>query len=268
MHFYIFLKYDKIKGRVLEGGEDMNAKRREDMKKLASHLELGDKVQLELLSQALIHPSYAMENHGYDNQRLEFLGDAVVDLVIGNYLYQNYPTDSEGQLTKMRATLVCEASLAAAGERMNLGEYLLLGRGEANSGGSKRRSNLADALEALCGAIYLSCGVQPLMSILVSYLGPEMEMVRNGYYGDYKTRLQEYVQQIPGQQIEYVLCEEIGPSHDKRFRTEVLINGITHGSGWGQTKKESEREAALQALIVLGEAKVTDVTGTNDADDQ
>lgn len=225
---------------------------------LVVQLGLEDCLNIDLLSQALIHPSYAMEHHGRDNQRLEFLGDAVVDLVVGEYLYQNYPTDDEGQLTKMRATLVCEASLAAASKRMGLGQYLLLGRGEKICGGDSRPSNLADAFEAVCGAVYLSCGIKPLMRILAAYLGPEMRLVSDGYYGDYKTRLQEYIQQEKMADIVYELKEETGPGHDKRFRTEVVVGGEVYGSGWGRTKKASERAAALEALVAFGQARPID----------
>ncbi len=232
--------------------------RRDSLRPLVAQLELEDCLNIDLLSQALIHPSYAMEHHGRDNQRLEFLGDAVVDLVIGEYLYQNYPTDDEGQLTKMRATLVCEASLAAASRRLGLGQYLLLGRGEETCGGASRPSNLADAFEAVCGAVYLSCGIKPLMRILAVYLGPEMRLVSDGYYGDYKTRLQEYVQQEKMAEIVYELKEETGPGHNKRFRTEVVVGGEVYGSGWGRTKKASERAAALEALVAFGQARPID----------
>lgn len=236
----------------------MRPERKEAMRQLAHKLGLEGKVREDRLSLALIHPSYAMERHGRDNQRLEFLGDAVVDLIIGAYLYENYPTNNEGQLTKMRATLVCESSLAAAGKRLGLSDYLLLGKGESACGGAHRPSNLADAFEALCGAIYLDCGVEPLMPLLANLLGPEIEMIAQGYYGDYKTRLQEYVQQIPDQEISYQLLEEIGPSHDKRFHMQVLINQKPVGSGWGRTKKAAERAAALEALKSFGQTNRTD----------
>lgn len=236
----------------------MQTDRKEAMRRLARTLGLEGKVREDRLSLALVHPSYAMEHHGRDNQRLEFLGDAVVDLVVGAYLYQNYPTNNEGQLTKMRATLVCEASLAEAGKRLGLGDYLLLGKGELACGGAHRLSNLADAFEALCGAIYLDCGLEPMMPIIANLLAAEIALVDKGYYGDYKTRLQEYIQRDPHRTITYKLVEETGPSHDKRFHMQVLIDGVVFGEGWGRTKKAAERAAALEALKDFGQTDCID----------
>lgn len=226
---------------------------------LAERLGVSECLAMAHLSQALVHPSYAMEHDTPDNQRLEYLGDAVVDLVIGEFLYNAYPQYDEGRLTKMRATLVCEASLAAGARRMGLGDYLLLGHGEKASGGKDRSSNLADAFEAVCGAVYLSCGMEPLMTIVTEYLAEEIQLVKAGYYGDYKTRLQEYVQQNKLAAIRYHLVEETGPSHNKRFFTEVSIGDKVYGSGWGRTKKAAEREAALKALVAFGQAEATNV---------
>lgn len=230
-----------------------------DEKRFAVLTELQNKLNIEdidinLLDLALTHPSFAVEHgHGADNQRLEFLGDAVVDLLMGEYLYETFPADDEGRLTKMRATLVCEAALAEAAQALGLGSYLRLGHGEHLSGGLKRASNLADAWEAMCGAIYLSAGTEPLKPLLIKYLGSVIERVKRGYYGDYKTRLQEYMQREQGHIIEYRLVEEQGPAHDRRFHMAVDIDGQCCGSGWGKTKKEAQSEAALEALIFFGE---------------
>lgn len=222
---------------------------------LALSEKLGiDNIDLALLHQALMHPSYAMENHtGGDNQRLEFLGDAVVDLLMGEYLYHSFPQDDEGKLTKMRASLVCEEALADAATRLGLSNYLLLGHGERTSGGATRPSNLADAWEAMCGAIYLSCGIEVLKPVLTTYLEHTISMVKGGYYGDYKTRLQEYIQQEPNHEIEYNLLEEIGPAHARDFHVEVLVDGKSYGKGWGKSKKIAQREAAMNALIAFGQ---------------
>lgn len=211
-------------------------------------------IDLALLDQALIHPSYAMEQQTQgDNQRLEFLGDAVIDLLMGEYLYTTFPNDDEGKLTKMRASLVCEEALAGAAEKLGLNEYLLLGRGEAATGGALRPSNLADAWEAVCGAIYLSCGVDVLKPMVLEYLEHSISLIKGGYYGDYKTRLQEYIQREPNHEISYEMLEEVGPAHDRAFYVQVCVDGKECGRGWGKSKKAAQREAALAALIAFGE---------------
>jgi len=223
-----------------------------EMKSLQEVLGIAP-LDLEQLSVALTHPSYAVENSDCeDNQRLEFLGDAVVDLCIGEYLYREYPDEGEGLLSKKRATLVCEDSLANAAKRLDLGCYLRLGRGEKANGGDERPSNLADAWEAMCAVIYLSVGIVPLYDLLLKYLAPEIELVADGYYGDYKTRLQEFVQRN-GQTVTYRLLKSKGPDHNKVFTSEVCVDEVPYGIGEGKTKKLSEREAAFQALVKLGE---------------
>lgn len=230
----------------------MNQQRTQQLKKLADTLDING-IDLNLLNQALTHPSYGMEKTTPDNQRLEYLGDAVIDLVMGEYLYNLFPNDDEGKLTKMRASLVCEDSLAHAALGLGLNEYLLLGHGEAASGGAMRASNLADAWEAVCGAIYLSCGISVLKPMAVRYLEDSIERVKGGYYGDYKTRLQEYIQQEPNHVISYEMIEELGPAHDRDFHVQVCVDGKPCGDGWGKSKKIAQREAALAALIAFGE---------------
>ena len=210
----------------------------------------------ELLNTALTHPSYTFEKDLADlshTQRLEFLGDAVVDLVVGDYLFHEYPHKLEGELTKMRAALVCESSLASAARRAKIGDYLLMGKGEKNCGGQKRASNLADAWEALMGALYLELGIDAVRPIIIGYIQPEIESVKKGQFGDYKTQLQELVQKNPDAQINYQIISEEGPDHDKLFVASVSINGEPPNLGQGKTKKEAEQNAALQALIKLGE---------------
>lgn len=218
-----------------------------------------DHIDINLIHQALIHPSYAMEKQETgDNQRLEFLGDAVIDLLMGEYLYKYFPNDDEGELTKMRASLVCEEALADAALQLGLDKYLLLGHGEMNSGGSTRPSNLADAWEAVCGAIYLSCGLEALKKMVVVYLEPSINRVKDGYYGDYKTRLQEFVQREPGHEVAYILLDESGPAHDRLFHVEVRVDNLAYGEGWGKSKKIAQREAAMMALIQYGELPAVD----------
>ena len=150
-------------------------------------------------------------------------------------------------------SLVCEEALAGAAEKLGLNEYLLLGRGEAATGGATRPSNLADAWEAVCGAIYLSCGIDVLKPMVLEYLEHSISLVKGGYYGDYKTRLQEYIQREPDHEISYEMLEEVGPAHDRAFHVQVCIDGKACGRGWGKSKKSAQREAALAALIAFGE---------------
>ncbi len=212
-------------------------------------VELAD---YTLLDRALTHPSHVCDTHEANNQRLEFLGDAVVDLIVGEYLYANFPQKPEGELTRMRAALVCENALASAAKRVNLGEYLLLGKGERANGGAKRASNLADAWEAIIAAIYLSLSLDAARPIVLKFLKPEMDLVFKGFYGDYKTQLQEIVQKRPDSVIEYKIIDEKGPDHDKEFTAQVLINGAIKGQGIGKTKKEAEQNAALYFLQKTG----------------
>ena len=187
-----------------------------------------------------------------NNQRLEFLGDAVVDLVVGHYLYEEFPDKPEGELTKMRAALVCESSLASAARRVSLGEYLLIGKGERGSGGADRPSNLADAWEAMVGAIYRELGIDAVRSIILDNIRPELELVRKGHYGDYKTQLQEIVQQNRNDTVSYEIVRAEGPDHAKEFTACVRVNGVVRAEGVGKTKKEAEQNAACQTLIQMG----------------
>ncbi len=211
--------------------------------------------RLDLLSAALTHPSFILEREGSEavnNQRLEFLGDAVVNLVVGQYLFERFPEKPEGELTKMRAALVCEGSLANAARRVNLGEYLLIGKGERSCGGASRPSNLADAWEAMVGAIYLELGIDAVRPLVLDHLQPELEQVRKGHYGDYKTQLQEFVQRRREDSVSYSIIGEEGPDHAKEFTAVVQINGVSQAVGRGKTKKEAEQNAACRALVQLG----------------
>lgn len=217
--------------------------------------KLGVKLDdLTLLDRALTHPSHVCDSNEANNQRLEFLGDAVVDLIMGEYLYEHFPQKPEGELTRMRAALVCETSLANAARRVDLGRYLLLGKGEKHNGGERRSSNLADAWEAVMAAIYLTASINEVKPIMLKFLQPEMELVFKGFYGDYKTQLQEIVQKDPDSVIEYKIVAEKGPDHDKEFTAQVFVNNMLKGEGSGKTKKEAEQNAALYFLRKTGEA--------------
>lgn len=230
-------------------------KREQHLKRLLEQLQV-DMKNLEPLSIALTHPSFLLEADGgttlINNQRLEFLGDAVVDLVVGQYLYEEFPQKPEGELTKMRAALVCESSLANAARRVSLGEYLLIGKGERGCGGANRSSNLADAWEAMVGAIYLELGIDVVSPIILNYIRPELEQVRKGHYGDYKTQLQELIQRHRDDTVGYEIIREEGPDHAKLFTACVRINGEVFAEGKGKTKKEAEQNAACRTLIQFG----------------
>ncbi len=230
-------------------------KREAHLQRLLHRLKINMK-NLEQLSMALTHPSFLLEKEGsselVNNQRLEFLGDAVVDLVVGQYLFEEFPHKPEGELTKMRAALVCESSLASAARRVSLGEYLLIGKGERGCGGADRSSNLADAWEAMVGAIYLELGIDAVRPLILKNIRPELEQVRKGHYGDYKTQLQEVVQRHRDDTISYEIIREEGPDHAKKFTACVRINGEVCAEGEGKTKKEAEQTAACRTLIKLG----------------
>ena len=203
----------------------------------------------KLLKQALTHSSYANEKKLGKlgcNERLEFLGDAVLELVSSDVLYAKFPQIPEGELTKKRASLVCEPSLAYCARQFDLPKYLLLGRGEDMTGGRMRDSIVSDATEALLGAIYLDGGFEKAREFVLKFILNDMEHKQLFY--DSKTILQELVQETGRQTVEYVLTKETGPDHNKQFSVDVLINGTPAGSGTGHTKKAAEQAAAYQAI--------------------
>ncbi|GAB4271509.1 ribonuclease III [Thermincola ferriacetica] len=207
----------------------------------------------ELLVTALTHSSYAHENKREPiehNQRLEFLGDAVLELVVSEYLYDRFPTYPEGVLTKMRAGIVCESSLASVARAMNLGQYILMGKGEERSGGRNRPSILADAMEAIFGAVYLDQGLETTKFFIINTLSEQISKVvaKGGQTGDYKTELQELVQQKAENTLTYAIIGEEGPDHNKVFTAGVYCHGKIWGVGKGKTKKEAEQAAAHDAL--------------------
>ena len=204
-----------------------------------------------LLRQALTHSSYANERHrkSEDNERLEFLGDAVLELVSSEFLFLNYPKLSEGDLTQLRASLVCEPTLAACTAQMQLGDFVRLGRGEEQTGGRRRKSILSDALEAVIGAIYLDGGFTNAKEFILKFILTDIEHKKLFY--DSKTILQEFVQGNYEEALSYRLLEESGPDHNKNFTVEARIGDRAIGSGSGRTKKAAEQEAAYQALLLL-----------------
>jgi ribonuclease-3 len=222
---------------------------------LDCYQELKDKIgvswkQEALLRQALTHGSYAYEHPGVpNNQRLEFLGDAVLQLAVSEYLYLVYPRKSEGELTKLRAAVVCEPSLVKVAQELGLGEALLIGRGEEISGGRQRPSILADAFEAVLGALYLDQGLEAAVRFALSKLEPLVEAVLQGRQErDYKTELQELLQQHSRDNATYVILKEEGPAHAKCFTAGVFWQGQCLGRGDGRSKKEAEQHAAKEAL--------------------
>lgn len=205
------------------------------------------------LIQALTHTSYAHENRHQNlehNQRLEFLGDAVLELVVSDYLYREYPGYPEGALTKIRAGVVCEPSLAHAAKSLGLGGFLLIGKGEERSGGRERPSILADAMEALIGAVYMDQGVDKAFKFVLDRLNMVIRKVveDGGLITDYKTGLQELVQKKSEAPLFYEIIEEYGPDHSKTFVAGVNYQGVLWGSGSGRTKKDAEQAAAKDAL--------------------
>lgn len=214
-----------------------------------------------ILIQSLTHSSYAHENrhlHLEHNQRLEFLGDAVLELAVSDYLYNNYPTFPEGVLTKMRAGIVCEGSLATVARSLRLGDYLLMGKGEERSGGRQRPSILADAMESIIGAIYLDQGMKKATAFIMDKLGPIIKDVAQtgGISADFKTQLQELVQQKSENYLRYQIIEEYGPDHSKTFVAAVNYQGVQWGRGMGRTKKEAEQAAARSALEKIESGEV------------
>lgn len=207
-----------------------------------------------LLVNALTHSSYANENREEgvpSNERLEFLGDSVLGFVTAKHLYAMSPSLPEGKMTRLRAELVCEHSLYGVAKELNLGEYLRMGHGEEKSGGRQRASILADATEAVIAAIFLDGGMEPAAEFIERMvLSPEA--VKAHHATDYKTELQELVQQKAGQVLKYHEAGESGPDHDKLFLAEVSLNGQIIGKGSGRTKKEAEQAAACKALERLG----------------
>ena len=207
------------------------------------------------LNIALTHSSFANEGKKGDicNERQEFLGDAVLSIIVSDYLFRNHATMPEGDLTKLRAALVCEKALCLYANELGLGDFLLLGRGEESSGGRQRPSILADAFEAIIAAIYLDGGIEPAREFVLRYVVPTIGNHTKVAFKDYKTILQEIIQKNPEERVTYVLVEESGPDHNKRFVVEVHLNSNIIGRGEGRSKKSAEQAAAQMALELMGQ---------------
>ena len=210
---------------------------------------------INLLKNALTHSSYANEvrNGLSSNDRLEFLGDSVLSIVVSDYIYKHYPNMPEGELTKLRASLVCEKSLCTFSRELELGSYLMLGKGEDKGGGRERDSILADAFEAVLAAIYLDGGMEPARRHVMNFVLRELKHTDDEVFKDYKTALQEIIQRNPEESVTYILTDESGPDHDKSFTVEVRLNSNVIGKGTGKNKKRAEQMAAKEALMLMGE---------------
>ena len=209
---------------------------------------------IDYLKTALTHSSYANERKGevVCNERQEFLGDSVLSIIVSDYIFKNCPDLPEGELTKLRASLVCEKTLAVYARSINLGKYLLLSRGESKNGGRNRPSILADAFESVIAAIYLDGGIECARKFVLRFVVDDIKNHRTHNFADYKTKLQEIVQKNPEEKISYVLTGESGPDHDKHFTVEVHLNSNVVGKGGGRSKKEAEQQAAREALELMG----------------
>lgn len=219
------------------------------MKKLEQFFGLNFKDK-KLLETALTHSSYANENHTQSNERLEYIGDAVLDLVMGQYLFEKHKDFHEGDLTKTRAKFVCEAALVEYANHCNLASFILLGHGEEKTGGRNRAALLADAFEAFIGAIFLDKGLEEVYKVAEKTIFPYVESASEDNFIDFKSHLQELVQSDK-RQLSYKVVNETGPSHNKTFTIRVYMDEILMGEGKGRSKKEAEQHAAEIALKKL-----------------
>lgn len=211
---------------------------------------------IKLLKNALTHSSYANEvrNGLTSNERLEFLGDSILSIIVSEYIYKHYPNMPEGELTRLRSSLVCEKALCGFSRELEIGKYLLLGKGEDKGGGRERDSILADAFEAVLAAIYLDGGMEVARRHVMNFVLRELKNTHeDDTFKDYKTLLQEIIQRNPEESVTYILTDEKGPDHDKTFTVEVHLNSNVIGKGSGSSKKRAEQMAAMQALKLMGE---------------
>ncbi len=213
-------------------------------------MELGYEFKnKKLLETALSHSSYANETKGESNERLEFLGDSVLSIIVSEYIFKNCPDIDEGELTKLRASLVCEESLALFAKEIGLNKLIKLGKGERASGGAERPSILSDCFEAVLAAIFLDGGIEPAKKYVLRFITDKLS---GGSFKDYKTALQEIIQKNPGEELSYVLTNEAGPEHEKMFTVEVHLNSNVIGAATANSKKHAEQLAAKEALKLMG----------------
>ena len=208
----------------------------------------------ELLIEALSHSSYANEKRKgrNSNERLEFLGDSVLSIVVSQYLFEHLTHLPEGELTKIRASLVCEKSLYEFAKQIDLGEHILLGKGEENTGGRERVSILADAFEAVIAAVFLDGGLEAARRHILKFIPKDIDDRKPVSFSDHKTILQEIIQKNPEEKVEYKLVGQSGPDHNKAFKVQVRLNSNVIGTGIGRSKKEAEQMAAKEALELMG----------------
>ena len=206
---------------------------------------------ISLLKQAFTHSSYVNEHRKKpheDNERLEFLGDAVLEVIVSKYLFKKYPLMTEGELTKLRAAIVCEPSLVTFANELEFGNYILLGKGEEMTGGRMRPALLADVFEAFIGALYLDQGLEEAVIFLEKIVFPKINAGAFSHVMDFKSQLQEHVQREVTGLLEYTILDERGPAHSREFVSQVSLNGQVLGNGSGRSKKEAEQHAAQMAL--------------------
>lgn len=231
----------------------MNSKRINELRKFQDSISYEFK-DISLLDVAFTHSSYINEHtdSSKHNERLEFLGDSVVNLIVTDLLFREHKNLPEGDLTRIRASLICEDSFAWAGNYMDIPKYILLGKGEELSGGRKRKSLMADSFEAFCGALFLDSDFETVQKILTGrFQGIVVDFIKSHRVLDYKTMLQEEIQKKSRDKIKYRLIKELGPDHDKSFYFEVGLGSNVLGQGKGQSKKEAEHMAAKDALIKM-----------------
>lgn len=228
-------------------------------KKIEQFKEFQERISVhfqneKLLYQAFTHSSYVNEHRKKpyeDNERLEFLGDAVLELTISQFLFAKYPAMSEGDLTKLRAAIVCEPSLVSLAHELSFGDLVLLGKGEEMTGGRKRPALLADVFEAFIGALYLDQGLEPVQQFLKEYVFPKINDGAFSHVMDFKSQLQEFVQRDGKGSLEYKILNEKGPAHNREFEALVSLKGEALGIGNGRSKKEAEQHAAQEALAKM-----------------
>lgn len=210
---------------------------------------------INYLKNALTHSSYANEvRDGFtSNERLEFLGDSVLSVIVSEYIFEKFPNMPEGELTRLRASLVCEKALCSFARELHLGDYIMLGKGEERGGGRERDSILADAFEAVLAAIFLDGGMVPAKEHIMRFVLRDVKHTSEETFKDYKTTLQEIIQRNPEESVTYILTNQSGPDHNKSFTVEVRLNSNIIGVGSGSSKKRAEQMAAKQALELMGE---------------
>ena len=212
-----------------------------------------------LIYQAFTHSSYVNEHRRKqftDNERLEFLGDAVLELSVSKFLFEKFPNMSEGELTKLRASIVCEPSLVVFANELNFGQFVLLGKGEELTGGRERPALLADVFESFVGALYLDQGLDVVVAFLERVVFPKVEVGAFSHVMDFKSQLQEIIQQSNNGLLHYEIVDEKGPAHNRTFISRVLLNDQELGLGHGKSKKEAEQQAAQSAMVMLKQSKL------------